>query len=282
MKTRIGMDWTILLNYVRQGEKSDVKFFAQIENVSELGPTVSGMLNHRGGYIFLGFDNRNFHLIGTEISKEDINNFCLNTIQPNCNLDIVFIQRLDKSIMVIQVPEGQEKPYYFENTCYVMEGAYPKSALLEKRILAYNEESLYKVSEDIDLNKEDLNLLTSEIAHLEVTLVDKNIMSTEIKMGSFQRENLNHRQSQVLNFIEEQGSVSNKQYRSLFSVSHKTAHLELVDLVSKNYLISNGQGRSTCYVKNQSVTLPVYTVMDANDPIKEEDCRLNNVGVTTI
>ncbi|MBT6120169.1 hypothetical protein HOH45_01730 [bacterium] len=59
---------------------------------------------------------------------------------------------------------------------------------------------------------------------------------------------LNNRQSKAIAFVLENGSIRNKEYRHLLSVSHKTAHIELVDLVSKSLLQSKGFGRSTCYI----------------------------------
>ena len=59
---------------------------------------------------------------------------------------------------------------------------------------------------------------------------------------------INPRQKKALQFISEQGSISNMQYRELCEVSHKTAHIELIDLVEKGVLIVEGQGRSTAYV----------------------------------
>jgi hypothetical protein len=62
---------------------------------------------------------------------------------------------------------------------------------------------------------------------------------------------INPRQKKALNFISEQGSISNKQYRELCDVSHKTAHIELTELVEKGVLKVEGQGRSTAYVLMQ-------------------------------
>lgn len=59
---------------------------------------------------------------------------------------------------------------------------------------------------------------------------------------------LNKRQKRALDFIAEHGSISNKGYREMFSISHKTAHLELTMLVDKKLLLCQGAGRSTKYI----------------------------------
>ena len=63
-------------------------------------------------------------------------------------------------------------------------------------------------------------------------------------------KNLNKRQLETLHVLKtnEIGSIKNKEYRATHNVSHKTAHIELVDLVKKNFLVPQGSGRSTCYV----------------------------------
>lgn len=63
---------------------------------------------------------------------------------------------------------------------------------------------------------------------------------------------LNDRQQLALQYLEEESFIKNKMYRELFDVSHKTAHLELVDLVNRNLIRSQGSGRSTCYVLNNT------------------------------
>ncbi len=62
--------------------------------------------------------------------------------------------------------------------------------------------------------------------------------------------NMFKRQQKALNFITQEGSIKNKQYRKLFSVSHKTAHIELADLVKQEKIKISGSGRSTCYILN--------------------------------
>ena len=61
-------------------------------------------------------------------------------------------------------------------------------------------------------------------------------------------DDLNERQQKAMAYIQTHHAIKNKTYRSEFNISHKTAHIELVDLVSKGYIQSQGAGRSTQYV----------------------------------
>jgi len=59
---------------------------------------------------------------------------------------------------------------------------------------------------------------------------------------------LNRRQIRSLQMISEHGSITNREYREAFNVSHKTAHLELTMLEDKKLVKSEGAGRSTRYI----------------------------------
>lgn len=58
---------------------------------------------------------------------------------------------------------------------------------------------------------------------------------------------LNKRQKRALQFINEHGLITNREYREAFNVSHKTAHIELTLMVEKKILDSQGAGRNTHY-----------------------------------
>ncbi|MBU0501668.1 MAG: RNA-binding domain-containing protein [bacterium] len=59
---------------------------------------------------------------------------------------------------------------------------------------------------------------------------------------------LNKRQLRAMQIMAEHGSISNRDFRDAFGVSHKTAHIELTILVDKRLAISEGAGRSTRYI----------------------------------
>lgn len=59
---------------------------------------------------------------------------------------------------------------------------------------------------------------------------------------------LNKRQKRSLQFITEHGAITNREYREAFSVSHKTAHIELTMLADKKILEAQGAGRNTHYI----------------------------------
>lgn len=61
---------------------------------------------------------------------------------------------------------------------------------------------------------------------------------------------LNQRQQQALDYMGQHYQIQNKKYRTLYAVSHKTAHLELTDMLNKGLIEVRGSGRSTHYILN--------------------------------
>jgi len=59
---------------------------------------------------------------------------------------------------------------------------------------------------------------------------------------------LNERQKKALQYAFSNGFITNKIYREINGVSHKTAHLDLEELIQKGLLVTTGKGRSTKYV----------------------------------
>jgi len=71
-------------------------------------------------------------------------------------------------------------------------------------------------------------------------------------------KDLNKRQKRALQFIHEHGSITNREYREAFSVSHKTAHIELTMMADKKLVVPQGSGRSTCYVLPKTAEAAAY------------------------
>jgi predicted HTH transcriptional regulator len=67
---------------------------------------------------------------------------------------------------------------------------------------------------------------------------------------------LHERQLTAIDHVMNHTFIKNSDYRELFSVSHKTAHMELAALVARGTFQTLGSGRSTRYVLASSKTFP--------------------------
>ncbi len=85
----------------------------------------------------------------------------------------------------------------------------------------------------------------------EVLLQDINqLLLTHPQLG-LHNQQLQDRQEQVLQYVNEQGSITNKIYRELTGISQKQATRDLNELVELGLLTIEGKGRSTRYITPQ-------------------------------
>ena len=67
------------------------------------------------------------------------------------------------------------------------------------------------------------------------------------KIKSTKYVRLNERQRKVLQYVLEQGFITNRSYQELNGVGKKTAYLELLDLIEKGLLLFTCKGMSVKY-----------------------------------
>jgi len=65
---------------------------------------------------------------------------------------------------------------------------------------------------------------------------------------------LNTRQIEAINYLKENRQITNRVYREINDVSNKTAYLELNELVGKNILVSQGEGKGLKYIINPKMS----------------------------
>lgn len=96
---------------------------------------------------------------------------------------------------------------------------------------------------------------TDEICYLRDGGVSRPAKEAEEKeiTNPWGGKGLNKRQLRALHLITEHGSITNREFREAFGVSHKTAHLELTMLEDKKLVKSEGAGRSTRYILPKSL-----------------------------
>jgi len=86
--------------------------------------TICGFLNHKGGIIKFGIDNRG-NMIGQDISDNTIKNITqkvTHKIKPEFIPKIKKVKENKKTILVIKIPEGNNKPYFLGGIPYIRIG----------------------------------------------------------------------------------------------------------------------------------------------------------------
>ena len=197
------MSWDIILDLIAKGEGQNLTILKGIESPTLLARHVSAFSNSSGGKIVIGLDNINGHLIGSPLSREWLVDVTQSYCSPPVEANITNIPRHDKNLWIIDIKEGDDKPYMVDDICYIREAKIT-------RVAQSDEEKVIK--------------------------------------GYVGDKNINARQKKALAYVQENTNITNRAYRDLFGISHKTAHIELTDMVAQDLLQVSGSGRSTSYI----------------------------------
>ncbi|MFA5104457.1 MAG: RNA-binding domain-containing protein [Candidatus Margulisiibacteriota bacterium] len=199
--------WEEILELLEQGEGQSLEFEKNVPSQDDIARELTAFSNSDGGRLILGIDDKNKHFIGIDVN-DDFSNWLFNIGQTRCvphikPANVEIFSRGPQKIAIININEGDEKPYKTDDICYIRDSTVSRPA-------KENEEQ-------------------------EIT-------------SPWAGHGLNKRQKRILDYVREHNSVSNKEYREMFSISHKTAHLELTMLCEKKILVCRGAGRSTKYI----------------------------------
>ena len=258
------MDWQEVTSAIRQGESSKLKFFGTLKSHEELGSVMVAMANSQGGRVIIGIDIKNVHLYGSDIDTKWIESFQVQHLSSPLTITPYFINKAGKVIVILDVAEGKNKPYYFDNMCFVMEDKKPKLSPLIKTNLQLAPKKTDNLV--VEQNTEQIQQPTSEAkpSHTIDTATAQNLAS---ETNSEILNALNERQKNAYEIVKRDDFIKNKRYRQLFNVSHKTAHLELVDMVAKDLIKSDGFGRNTRYILKDAISEYPSAPAKANEEV---------------
>lgn len=191
------MTWEDILALLEQGEGQSVEFEKSIPAEDDIARDMVAFANTDGGKLVFGLDDKNKHLTGVEIIgnfddwiRKIANNHCKPAINPN----IEMIEKADKKIIVLTVPEGEDKPYRSDEICYIRDGSTSRPAKdnEEKELInPWSGKGLNKrqiramqiiAEHDRLTNREyrEAFNVSHKTAHIELTmLVDKRLLISE-------------------------------------------------------------------------------------------------------
>ncbi|MFH1542139.1 MAG: RNA-binding domain-containing protein [bacterium] len=97
---------------------------------------------------------------------------------------------------------------------------------------------------------DDKPFRSDEICFIRDGNISRPAKENEIKelTNPWSGRGLNKRQIRAMAIVQEHGSITNRDYREAFNVSHKTAHIELTILADEKLVVTEGAGRSTRYI----------------------------------
>lgn len=119
------LDTENLQSLIDSGEGYNVEFKVRVPSkVRELTEEICAFANADGGHLLIGVDD-NGKVIGTtlENDKRSAIQGSISEISPALHCEMYAANIGDKTLWVIDVPSGKDKPYIFSGSIFVREGA---------------------------------------------------------------------------------------------------------------------------------------------------------------
>lgn len=135
-------DSFIIKNLLDQPEGQRLELKAAID-YDAIAKVITSFINTRGGDLVIGInDDKSISDVEiNESTKNRITDFLIQEIKPTAPIFVNIFPYKKRSVMLISVWEGSDKPYYFKNTIYVRQGSQTRtssgkliSALLDQQV----------------------------------------------------------------------------------------------------------------------------------------------------
>ena len=191
------MNWEDIMSLLEQGEGQSVEFEKNIPTEDDIAREIVAFANADGGKIIYGLDDKNKHLVGVEMKsdlKDWLEGIAKKACAPSISTEIEIINKAGKNLVVISVPEGDDKPYRADDICYIRDSNVSRPAKeneekeitnpwsgqgLNKRQLR----ALQMVTEHGDITNRDYRQafnISHKTAHLELTMMeDKKLVVSQ-------------------------------------------------------------------------------------------------------
>jgi len=136
-----------LKELIAKGENKNLEFKSKIKEPERFVRAVVAFANTKGGRIILGVDENNGKYVSVtepDKSKESIMNFIAQYCDPKIDVNFQYSQEL--KILVVEVPEGNEKPYHLKD-----EGVFVRHGATNRHASRSESDNLLK-RENLDSN----------------------------------------------------------------------------------------------------------------------------------
>lgn len=138
---------------IDSGEGYNVEFKVRVPSkVRELTEEICAFANADGGYLLIGVDD-NGQVVDTNLEndKRSAIQGSISEISPALHCELYSVNVGNKTVWVIDVPSGKDKPYIFSGSIYVREGqihrnfAQPKKCVASFRNVTKSFSTIYPV-----------------------------------------------------------------------------------------------------------------------------------------
>lgn len=190
-----GHDRLHIIETIRKGESEDIEFKESLGELKEIMETIVAFANKSGGKILVGVRD-NGDIVGVEIGRGTLENFAnniINAIEPPIYPSISTIKVNDKTIVIIDVPSGTNKPYFYKGRALIRVGRtnkiLPPSELRDLLLKTIEQipwdERVVESFSKFELDEETLRIFKEEVkksgrAPIEMDIDPKELL---VKLG---------------------------------------------------------------------------------------------------
>lgn len=153
-----------LQSLIDSGEGYNVEFKVRVPSkVRELTEEICAFANADGGYLLIGVDDSGQIIgISLENDKRSAIQGSISEISPALRCDMYSVTIEDKSVWVIEVQSGKEKPYIFSGSIFVREGANSQKLRTAEEMRSFFQECNKIFFDAISCPKFDINTQADE------------------------------------------------------------------------------------------------------------------------
>lgn len=131
------MDEFTLREEILKGEDSTRQFKRQADTQDALATEIVAFLNTRGGKIFIGVDDEDGSICGLDpeairTTENLVSNACSQSINPPCPVLTFNASTSEGMVVVIEVPDGPDKPYQDKKRQFWVKKGADKRRVLER------------------------------------------------------------------------------------------------------------------------------------------------------
>lgn len=159
----------IIDNLLMQNESEHLEFKAHFDE-RIVAKDVTAMLNGSGGTILIGVNEEKAVVgVSSDLDVKKLLHSLMNKIRPSAPIDVQSVEYDGKTVLLISVWEGAQKPYLCEGTIYQKVGS--EGSIASAEAISY----MLQDRKESDYNWERMPVLSADIEDLDMAEVRKTI-----------------------------------------------------------------------------------------------------------
>ena len=198
-----------ILELIEEGENLQCEFKRQFTTPEKIAREMIAFANTKGGYLIFGVDDDR-EVVGVDSEKaesEMVKDAAENYCEPSLNCSIDFIELYGKEVVVVSIPESEDKPHRIQDYKNELE---INEAVVLVRI---NDKS-------VQASKEMVRILRANSADL-----------------SLKKYTIGQTEKIVFEYLSKYEKISVKELSNLVNISERRASRTLVKMVRANLLL---------------------------------------------